>query len=76
MRKTTKERFEDLKRMLGEVGIQSECPVWPKATAKTIETGDIAAPMRFWSPRAGGVFTLPADVPGRRLGFSAVPGSC
>ena len=67
MSKITKERFEDLKRMLWETGSQRECPVWSGAAARTIETGNIVAPMRFWSPRAGGVFTVPAGVPDRRL---------
>ena len=67
MSKVTKERFEDLKRIIRQNGSQRECPVWSGAAARTIETSDIAAPTRFWSPRAGGVFTLPAGVPDRRL---------
>jgi len=67
MSKITKERFEDLKRMLWEAGSQRECPVWSGAAARTIETSDIAVPTRFWSPRVGGVFTVPAGVPDRRL---------
>ena len=67
MRKVTKDRFEDLKRILRETGSHRKCPVWSGPNARTIETSDIAAPMRFWSPRAGGVFTVPAGGSDRRF---------
>ena len=59
MRKATKERFEESRRILKENGNEGTCPIWTGSSAGTVQTGDVADPKRFWSPRAGGVFEIP-----------------
>ena len=67
MKKMSVERFRELRRMLQENGNEGVCPIWPDSPAGTIQTGDIVSPKRFWSPRAGGVFVIPADVLPNRI---------
>ncbi len=70
MTKVTKVQFEELRRNLQEDRNQGQCPVWPGYSTGASQTGDFKAPGQlsplhgghFWSPRAGGVFVVPADV--------------
>ena len=63
MQKVAREQLLELKRIVRERGKEINCPVWPDCQARLFESGDFAAPRRVWSPRAGGVFTIPAGVP-------------
>ncbi|MDE0303429.1 MAG: hypothetical protein OXI87_00885 [Albidovulum sp.] len=63
MGRITKVTFEQLKQILQQDGNEGKCPVWTGFRAGTVQTGDVTAPKRFWSPRAGGVFTIPAGIP-------------
>ena len=56
-------QFQELRAMLKARGNEVACPVWPESPAGTIQTGSPFEPKRFWSPRAGGVFTIPAGIP-------------
>ena len=58
-KKETREEFLDLKQFVQTQGEEIDCPIWPDCQARVMATGDTAAPRRFWSPRAGGVFTIP-----------------
>ena len=66
MEKLSFEQFQNLQQMLradGNKAVGPVCPVWPDlpgVSVGTIQSGDPSHPKRFWSPRAGGVFTIPA----------------
>ena len=70
MEKISGEQFQELTRILRDPGNEGTCPVWPDSPAGTIQTRNPASPKRFWSPRAGGVFTVPASVSPNHLGLT------
>lgn len=48
--------------MLQAKGNEGVCPVWPESPAGTTQIDNPMDLKRFWSPRAGGVYTIPAGV--------------
>ena len=63
MNKITGVAFEELKKNLLQDGVQSKCPIWCGSPAITYKAQVTNEPNYFWSPRAGGVFTIPAGFP-------------
>ena len=63
MQKATREQFLNLKRIVQAHGKLIDCPIWPDCQAWLLDSGDIAVPKRVWSPRSGGVFSIPAGFP-------------